>query len=68
MTVDPMILITTSFLAMAFIVAAFQVGFILGYQKARREYLGEAVADEIDHILKESERPHYSLANKNERE
>lgn len=68
MTVDPMILITASFLAMAFVVAAFQVGFILGYQKARREYLGADVADEIDRILKESERPHYSLDNKNEGE
>lgn len=66
MTVDLMVLITTSFLAMAFIVAAFQVGFALGHQKARREYLGEAVADEIDRILKESERPYYSLDNKNE--
>lgn len=68
MTVDLMALITTSFLAMAFIVAAFQVGFVLGYQKARREYLGADVADEIDRILKESERPYYSLANENDGE
>lgn len=68
MNVDPMALITASSLAMAFIVAAFQVGFIIGHQKARREYLGADVADEIDRILKESERPYYSLANKNEGE